>query len=273
MRDELHFEPDQPSGWSAPEYAAFVVGRAWRAARTMQDNPHEYALRTQHDLAFDAAVRYIRENGAVEYFKGRPYKTLYFGEHKFWTMGAALEETVLINRKLRSADGPGDPRGDIERLELTVMWDGPFSRDEVIGRFNDEGKPPDYDGADYGLYQIYGRHILCGADTLLYIGRATGQTFARRFRQHNDWLIREDETSVYLGHIYDPQRHSADDLWASWETDVKLAECAMIYKYSPNYNSVSVSDPPPLGNDHSVELVHEGNRHKLQRRDSVPSDW
>ena len=187
--------------------------------------------------------------------------------------GCCSEETVLINRKLRSEDGPGNLRADKQRLEIKVMWDGPFSRDEVIGRSNDAGTPPDYDGADYGLYQIYGRHILCGTDTLLYIGRATGQTFARRFRQHDRWLSREDETSVYLGRIYDPRRHSADDLWASWEAEVKLAECVMIYKYSPNYNSVAVSGPPPLANYYSVELIHEGNCHKLHRRDSAPSDW
>lgn len=188
-------------------------------------------------------------------------------------MGAALEENVLINRKPRNADGFGEDRAASHRLEITVTWTGPFTVDEVAARFNDEGEPPGYDGPDYGLYQVYGRHILCGANTLLYVGRATGQTFARRFRQHNNWLIREDETSVYLGRIYDPQRHSAQDLWETWVADVKLAECVLIYKYSPNYNSVSVSDPPPLGSYRNVGLIHVGSRHKLALRDSAPADW
>ena len=29
----------------------------------------------------------------------KPYKALYLGERKYWTMGAPLEETLLINRK------------------------------------------------------------------------------------------------------------------------------------------------------------------------------
>ncbi len=52
-----------------------------------------------------------------------------------------------------------------------------------------EGQYPDW-GEDYGLYQIYGKHILCGKDTLLYIGEATEQTFSTRFKQHQHWLCK-----------------------------------------------------------------------------------
>jgi hypothetical protein len=143
----------------------------------------------------------------------------------------------------------------------------------VISEFNAEGTPPDYDGEDYGLYQIYGRHILCGPDTLLYIGQATGQTFSRRFRQHQEWLEKEEEIAVYLGRIYDLQRHASIDLWKSWVVDVRLAECVLIYKYSPNYNAISIADPPALGSYSSVDLIHRGQRHKLASRDSAPADW
>jgi hypothetical protein len=99
------FDADQPSGWAERDFSAFVERQSWRFALTMPDNPHEYALRRHAaDNEFDAAVRYIREHGRLESFRGRPYKTLYFGEHKYWTMGAPLAETDLINRKPRSAD-------------------------------------------------------------------------------------------------------------------------------------------------------------------------
>jgi len=57
--------------------------------------------------------------------------------------------------------------------EIQIDWQGPFSVEEVIKKMDDEGASPNYDGEDYGLYQIYGTHILCGHNTLLYIGKAT----------------------------------------------------------------------------------------------------
>lgn len=48
---------------------------------------------------FDNAVRYIREHGDMETFSGKPYKGLCFRGYRYWTMGAVLAETILINRK------------------------------------------------------------------------------------------------------------------------------------------------------------------------------
>jgi hypothetical protein len=160
-----------------------------------------------------------------------------------------------------------------DMLKIIVTWSGPFAASDVVEQFNDEGAPADYDGPDYGLYQIYGRHILSGPGTLLYVGQATEQTFSRRFRHHAKWLAREDDIAIYLGRIHDPRRHTSDDLWRRWVNDVKLAECVLIYKYSPNYNSIAISDPPSLRGYGSVELVNEGARHKLNPRDSAPADW
>lgn len=301
--DVICFDPDQPSGWSESDFTQFVVRGPWRVASTMPTNPHEYTLRDEHsDGAFDAAVRYIREHGRIEYYAAEPYKTLYCGDHKFWTMGSPLQETVLINRKhrmtnirpkltpkARFANAPADASGAVQprsdtgtrdespvirpTLQLTVIWSGPFTRESVISGFADAGRAPDYDGEDYGLYQIYGKHILCGSDTLLYIGQATEQTFSRRFRQHEHWLAYEEETSVYLGRVYDPNRHTAVDNFKGWAVDVRLVECLLIYKYSPNYNAVAISGPPPLGHFERIDLLHEGERHKLHPRDSAPVDW
>jgi hypothetical protein len=158
-------------------------------------------------------------------------------------------------------------------LRLDVRWSGPFTIDQVVTTFDDEGPAPLYDGKDYGLYQIYGTHILAGPDTLLYIGQATDQTFSRRFRQHREWLAHEEGASIYLGRVYDPARHMAADGWRTWRVDVRLAECILIYKYSPNYNSVSISEPPMLVSWSAVELTNRGQRRKLHARDLVPHDW
>ena len=71
---------------------------------------------------------------------------------------------------------------------IKIRWSGPFQPEEILKRFNDGGAPPQYDGHDYGLYQIYGTHILGGPNTLLYVGRAIQQTFSSRFSAHQSWL-------------------------------------------------------------------------------------
>jgi len=63
----------------------------------------------------------------------------------------------------------------LNRYEIRIEWSGSFSLESVIEKMNNAGSLPDYEGEDYGLYQIYGKHILCGPDTLLYIGEATEQ--------------------------------------------------------------------------------------------------
>lgn len=157
-------------------------------------------------------------------------------------------------------------------LELNITWTGPFTPEHVVAQFNDEGAPPTYDGEDYGLYQVYGRHILGDEDALLYVGRATDQTFAGRFRKHRDWLRYEWPVRVYLGRVYDPERHKTQQP-SRWREDVCIAECALIYKYSPHYNSASVSEEPSLGCYETVRLIHGGDRSRLQEHDVFPADW
>jgi hypothetical protein len=92
-----YFEADCPSGWDEKAFSDFVERHEWTFARTMPQNPHEYTLRRNAVGAdFDAAVRYIREHGRMEYFEGKPYKTLYLHESEYWTMGACLPDTGLL---------------------------------------------------------------------------------------------------------------------------------------------------------------------------------
>jgi len=157
-------------------------------------------------------------------------------------------------------------------LNIKIQWLGPFNLKAVIERMDDAGKRPCFEGRDYGLYQIYGNHILCGTDTMLYIGEATDQTFSARFSQHQkEWLRREKNTQIYLGRIYDPKRHHKKDKWDSWREDVKIAERILIYKYSPHYNNIGISDFPKLSNP--VCLIHVGKRHKLNKEDNAPKDF
>jgi hypothetical protein len=165
----------------------------------------------------------------------------------------------------------------MSEYEIEINWSGPYSLTKVIETMNDGGSEAnDWDGNDYGLYQIYGRHILYERNALLYIGIATKQTFSQRFLQHKEWLEtdqNEKDVRIYLGRVYDPRRHSEKDHWELWEKDIELAEKILIYKYSPNYNSKELSDEPNLSGHISVRLTHTGEVTRLKPFDIAPKDF
>lgn len=157
---------------------------------------------------------------------------------------------------------------------IEIEWKGPFSPNKVINEMDDCGKSPTCNGKDYGLYQIYGKHILCGENTLLYVGKTTERTFSRRFKEHQKWLLEdqyEKDIKIYLGRIYNPKRHSEKDKWKSWKEDIKDAEKILIYKYSPNYNGRELARIPKLHHP-KFELFNGGRRGRLKNRD-VPKDY
>ncbi len=157
---------------------------------------------------------------------------------------------------------------------IKIIWDGPFKLDTVIQTKKNGGKPPDWDGDDYGIYQIYGKHVIYGTNTLLYIGKATEQTFSTRFKQHKKWWLgNEENINIYLGKIYNPKRHSQKDKWRSWTKDVKTAEEILLYKYSPNYNSTNISIPPKSYPPGKIILIHSGKKNRLNAKDFVPQDF
>lgn len=77
----------------------FIDSVQWTFARTMPLWPHEYIVRKDVDEAsFIALVLHIRTHG----YKGKFYRrTMTYFEDRgrlYWTMGAPLEETIIINR-------------------------------------------------------------------------------------------------------------------------------------------------------------------------------
>jgi hypothetical protein len=96
------------------EFAAFVAAAPWRFASTMPETPHEYTLRRQHDpVVFEAAVRFIRERGYQARW-GRATRTYFnLDGKKYWTMGAPVEQTVVLNRaaldRVEPPEGGGRP--------------------------------------------------------------------------------------------------------------------------------------------------------------------
>ena len=79
----------------------------WVFAKTMPENPHEYALRKKWvGDSFDEAVKLIRSFGYTAYFKNRKYIQFNVLDRFYWTMGAPLPETILINRAKIDKDKP-----------------------------------------------------------------------------------------------------------------------------------------------------------------------
>jgi SAM-dependent methyltransferase len=102
--------------WRAFERFGHVLMRApWRLATTMPHNPHHYTQRAKwpsvglSDAHFVRAVEYLRAAGYRARFEGRAYTQLDVNEHFYWTMGAPLDQTILINRKPTPADGVAAP--------------------------------------------------------------------------------------------------------------------------------------------------------------------
>jgi hypothetical protein len=77
----------------------FIVSSKWTFAKTMPQWPHEYIVREQVDEnLFEQLVRHIRANGFEAPFYDEKY--IYYEEDGmlYWTMGAPVNETTIINR-------------------------------------------------------------------------------------------------------------------------------------------------------------------------------
>lgn len=114
---------------------------------------------------------------------------------------------------------------------IKIQWEGPRGLEEAR-RLNDEDE-------DYGLYMIYGTHVIFDRDSLLYIGKSADQSFGQRFSQHEKWLDKEEDIQIFLGRI-------DEDSEQKWQRLVSVAERLLIYYHSPPYNSEYI-------NSHSVQ--------------------
>jgi hypothetical protein len=81
------------------ELEVFIHEQEWTFARTMPKWPHEYIVRDRVDKElFEQLVRHVRKHG----YEGRFYdETITYCDEAsmvYWTMGAPMEETTIINR-------------------------------------------------------------------------------------------------------------------------------------------------------------------------------
>ena len=79
---------------------AALLSASFRFAKSMPKIPHEYTRRKEwgNDILFEDVVKFIRENGRQERFWSKVYTYYHLDGYKYWTMGAPIAETILINR-------------------------------------------------------------------------------------------------------------------------------------------------------------------------------
>lgn len=105
---------EKPGAWplTHEEVRRWLEEQEWKVAVTAPDNPHAYCLRPNTDaVMFWRIVLHIREHG-YQYRWGRgEYTQLRAGDYDYWTMGAPLERTLLINRKHRDQTAKDEAEG------------------------------------------------------------------------------------------------------------------------------------------------------------------
>lgn len=81
------------------EMRDYIQSHPWRTAKATA-NPHAYTLRkqAQNETDFERFVLTIRHLGYEVWFWRKRYICLDVDGMRYWSMGAPLHETILINR-------------------------------------------------------------------------------------------------------------------------------------------------------------------------------
>ena len=87
------------------EARTYITRVRWQFAKTMPQWPHEYTVRQwcpEREVEFEAFVLLIRRIGTIKPWPPRTpryhHTYLTIDEWEYWTMGAPLSETTVINR-------------------------------------------------------------------------------------------------------------------------------------------------------------------------------
>tara|TARA_R110000744_G_scaffold358249_3_gene465310 strand:- start:274 stop:579 length:306 start_codon:yes stop_codon:yes gene_type:complete len=83
------------------QFHCMLEHATYRYAKTMPKFPHYYTMKDtwKDTLAFEEVVKHIRKFGIKQKFWNTSYIYLYLDKYKYWTMGAPVSETILINRE------------------------------------------------------------------------------------------------------------------------------------------------------------------------------
>lgn len=110
------------------DVAAALEQSEWIYAKTMPQCPHWYTLRKKWSAPapFEPLVQFIRDHGYREKFGRTWFTRLDVNNFKYWTMGAPLPATILINRAEIDRPEPYDAIAPI----YDRLWDTPEAEAE-----------------------------------------------------------------------------------------------------------------------------------------------
>jgi len=80
---------------------SYISTVRWQFAKTMPETPHEYTVSKWNPNLrdeFEWFVNAIRQHGKGERFFNKTFMYFAIDGKKYWTMGAPIKETILINR-------------------------------------------------------------------------------------------------------------------------------------------------------------------------------
>ena len=88
------------AGLTYTQIGQILLRQKYRFAKSMPKFPHWYTMRDSwdSDLEFQEVVQYIRDHGYPVKFFRSTYIYLDINGMSYWTMGAPIGETILINR-------------------------------------------------------------------------------------------------------------------------------------------------------------------------------
>jgi len=113
------------------ELTKHLESHDYRFAKTMPQIPHFYTLRKnwEDDKLFEGVVQAIRDLGEIRPWPAPPkkpwHKHSYFdaGEWSYWSMGAPLDKTILINRAKTHQETTAQPVGEKAQAEPAAKQD------------------------------------------------------------------------------------------------------------------------------------------------------
>ena len=175
VRDTIHRRLDEiaqlapPEGWlpewSVEDARAYIATAKWRRARPPQP-PHEYTVRgwePRRRQDFLAFAQLIQVSGVLKVWGDFVHAYLEVDGLEYWTMGARVIETTVINRALVGAS---------EAAHAVAARTG---RSSASGRRARSRVPPD-GGWRRSVYRDTGRAVACAAPAVNH-----NQTSARLF--------------------------------------------------------------------------------------------
>ena len=113
-RSETAFPYAAPVSFSIDDARLYIAQARWQFAKTMPRWPHDYTVRSWNDdleVHFASFVELIRSEGTVKPWPTNTDNPRYHHTYllidgwDYWTMGASVDETEVINRAAVANEG------------------------------------------------------------------------------------------------------------------------------------------------------------------------